>query len=458
MAIVKSSARTYRQAMDFWYGRVNYEQRTPQPSDLKLDRMRALLDVLGNPHNKLRIVHVAGSKGKGSTAAMLAAVLRKAGYRTGLFTSPHLERVEERIQVDGESIHEDELTRLMGEVEEAVQVLEERSPSEAPVTFFEVATALGFLHFVRRRVELAVLEVGLGGRFDSTNVCEPILAIITSISFDHTQQLGNTLAQIAFEKAGIIKRGRPTLSGVRDDQPRQVIETLCRQRQSPLAQLDVDLHYVHEPACVQSGMVRWPRLQVTTSRRRWPALELGLVGEHQAANAALVIAAIEILRGQGFHLPDAAVAAGLADVCWPARLEVVGQDPLILLDCAHNLASVAALTDALQTSYPLAKPGARRLLIFAGSRDKDLAGMLALLAPNFAHLYLTRFGNSPRGVPPEHLAALLPATVKNAISVHTTSEQALAQARADARREDQICITGSVFLAGELRSLLVPAP
>jgi dihydrofolate synthase / folylpolyglutamate synthase len=452
------SSLSYDQAMRFWYGRVNYEQSSPRPSDLRLDRMRALMELLGNPHQNLRIVHVAGSKGKGSTSAMLAAVMRKAGYRTGLFTSPHLERVEERIQVDGEPIRAAELASLMGDVQRAVDALERQDPSATRVTFFEVATALGFLHFVRRRVELAVVEVGLGGRFDSTNVCLPLLSILTSISFDHTQQLGNTLAQIAFEKAGIVKPGRPALSGVRVPEARGVIERICRERGAPLSQLDVDIRYVHEPACIVGGMTRPPRVQVTTPLRCWPPFELGLIGAHQAANAALAVAAVDRLKTEGFHMPDAAVAAGLAEVRWPARLEVVGQDPLVILDCAHNLASVHALLETLQTSFPLADPKkSRRLLIFAGSRDKDLAGMLNLLAPRFAHLYLTRYAHSPRAISPEQLSAFLPTTAAKNYSLWDHAEQALEQARRDARPEDQLCITGSVFVAGELRPRLLTA-
>src|SRR5439155_2878687 len=204
---------TYDEAIDFWFGRVNYEQRSPQPSDLKLDRMRTLLDLLGRPQDALRIVHIAGSKGKGSTSAMLASVLGRAGYRTGLFTSPHLTITEERIQVDGEPISRAELGALMADVRPCVEWMDHRrAPDAVGVTFFEIATALGLLHFARRRVGVAVLEVGLGGRFDSTNVCRPLVAIITSISYDHTQQLGNTLQRIAMEKAGIVKAGRPVLS------------------------------------------------------------------------------------------------------------------------------------------------------------------------------------------------------------------------------------------------------
>src|ERR1700722_16656647 len=203
----------YAEAMQFWYSRVNYEQRSAQPGDLKLDRMRALLELLGNPHQQLRIVHIAGSKGKGSTSAMVAAIAGRAGYRTGLFTSPNLVSVEERFQVDNRPISPDELASLLFEIRDTcTQSAGRRLGGDdlaQTLTFFEIATAAGFLHFVRRRVELAILEGGLGGRFDSANVGRPLLSIITSISFDHTQQLGNPLAQIAFEKAGIVKPGRP---------------------------------------------------------------------------------------------------------------------------------------------------------------------------------------------------------------------------------------------------------
>ena len=218
---------TYDEALAFWYGRVNYERKAPQPGDLKLDRMRALLHRLGDLHEKLRTVHVAGSKGKGSTCAMLASVLHHAGYRVGLFTSPHLTDIRERIQVDGELIGKDDVAALMAEIKPAVEELE--SAGE-PVTFFEVGTALGFLHFLQQGCDIAVIEVGLGGRFDSTNVLTPLVSVITSISLDHTQMLGETVEQIAFEKAGIIKPGVPVVSGVTEPGPRRVIERIATQR------------------------------------------------------------------------------------------------------------------------------------------------------------------------------------------------------------------------------------
>jgi dihydrofolate synthase/folylpolyglutamate synthase len=447
---------TYEQAVEFWFGRINYEQRAPKPSDLKLDRMRALLNFLGNPQERLRIIHVAGSKGKGSTSAMLANILRQAGYRTGLFTSPHLCRVEERVQVDGTPVSAEELAALMEDVKAAVLALETtRKPGTAGVTFFEVATALGFLHFVRRRVETAVVEVGLGGRFDSTNVCRPLVAVITSISIDHTQQLGPTLASIAREKAGILKPGRPAVSGARAPEARPVIERIARERGVPLRQLAVDFHYRHEPGRVTGLDQHLPRVTIRTERRQWPVMPVALLGDHQAANAAVAVAVVEELRKAGLVLPDDAVARGLAGVTWPARLEVVGRRPLVIVDCAHNLASAEALVETLRASVPLeskrtAAAGPRRHLVFAGSSDKDLAGMLRVLAPEFSHLYLTRYGNNARSVAPEQLAAMVLQASNVPFTVWPCADEAWRAARAAAGADDLICITGSVFLAGEL--------
>lgn len=439
----------YEDALDFWFGRVNFELASPGPDDLRLDRIRSLLRLLGNPHERLRILHVAGSKGKGSTAAMLAAILRQAGYRPGMFTSPHLCSVEERIQVDGRPIQRDELTSLLGEVRDA---LEASRPRLEP-TFFEIATALGFLYFVRRRVDVAIVEVGLGGRFDSTNVCHPALSIITSISFDHTQQLGNRLALIAMEKAGIVKPGRPAISGVVVPEAREVIERTCRERSAPLRQLDVDFSYRYEPgqasptSCAED---RRPRVQITTRRNAWPPLELGLWGEHQATNAAVAVAAIEQLRDQGWSIPDDAVTRGLAGVIWPARMEVLGHRPLTILDCAHNVASARALVETLERSFP---PG-RRLLVFGASNDKDVGGMFRILAPAFQHVFLTRFSSSQRGMPPEQAAVLLKTQSSLPHTIYSTVRDAWNAARRMASPDDLICVTGSVFLAGELRNLL----
>jgi dihydrofolate synthase/folylpolyglutamate synthase len=444
-----------QQARDFWFGRINYEQRVPQPADLKLDRMLTLLERLGDPQRRLRIIHIAGSKGKGSTSAMLAAILRRAGYRIGLFTSPHLCQVEERIQVDGTPISNDELTALLNAVWQAVADCASPQAKLTP-TFFEVATALGFLHFVRRRVDVAVMEVGLGGRFDSTNVCLPEIALITSISLDHTRQLGDRLASIAMEKAGIVKTGVPAISGATAPEPRQVIERICRERRSPLRQLGIDFQYAYEPGEIAAQdapvLVRPARVQVSTRRRKFPVMPVGLLGEHQAANAAVAVACVERLQEGGWHVPDEALAWGLANVSWPARLEIVRRRPLTVLDCAHNVASAEALVQTLRASFPA---GRRRLLVFACSEDKDVAGIFRVLAPEFAHAFLTRYGDNPRSCSPEELRELMKRSGDIPCSLFPNAPAAWQAAKAMAESQDLICITGSVFLAGELRPLLV---
>jgi dihydrofolate synthase/folylpolyglutamate synthase len=304
-----------------------------------------------------------------------------------------------------------------------------------------------------------VIEVGLGGRFDSTNVCKPAVSLISSISIDHTRQLGHRLASIAFEKSGIVKPGRPTISGATAWEPREVIERVCAQRGSSLRQLDVDFSFGYEPGhadgdgSTSSPLATHSRVRIKTRRRAWPEMELGLLGKHQAANAAIVVACVEELREQGWCIDDAAVASGLADVRWPARMEVIGRKPFIVLDCAHNVASAEALVETLLSSFP----PARRWLIFAGSSDKELAGMFQILAPHFHHAFLTRYLNNPRSVAPEELGVLLSRAGAIPFTHCRSSAEALAMARDQAGVNDLICITGSVFLAGELRPLLTQA-
>lgn len=404
---------TYDDAIAFWFGRINFEVRSASPVDLKLERMRALLRLLGDPHERVRTIHITGTKGKGSTAAMIAAALQAAGYRVGLFTSPHLERVEERIQVNGVPISPDELAVHMARIAAAERVL-----GTSP-TFFEISTALGFLHFVHRRCEFAVFEVGLGGRFDSTNVCHPLVSVITTVGLDHTAQLGNTLEEIAYQKAGIIKRGVPVVCGVTQPGPLEVI--------------------VRVAAEVGSKVIQPVQKLYTPSK-------LGLLGRHQQSNAAMAVAVIDQLRRSGIPVPDA-LSRGLADVRWPARIEVIRRNPTVILDTAHNVPSVEALVDTLREFVPAV---GRKAVVFAVSSDKDYAAMLRALAGYFDVFHLTRYDN-PRCVPPEKLAALLEG---KQVHTHQTSATAWAAARSSAQPHDLVCVTGSVFLAGELQPLV----
>ena len=436
------SCMTYAEAIAFWFGRINYEVRAAADKDLKLERMRALLRLLGDPQDRLRIVHVTGTKGKGSTCAMLASILQEAGYRVGLFTSPHLERVEERIQVNRELISESELARLMTDLVPLIAELD--AGPWPPPTFFEISTALAFLHFVRRRCELVVLEVGLGGRFDSTNVCHPLLAVITTIGFDHMAQLGNTLEAIAYQKAGIIKPRVPVISGVTESGPRNVIAQVAQSQHSELIEIERDFQYAYSFKPQPHVTVQWGQES--------SAYSLSLLGAHQAGNAAIAVATVDRLRRSGLNIPEAAVRTGLAKVRWPARIEWIGQNPQVILDSAHNVPSAEALVATLQETFPDVR--ARRL-IFAVSNDKQYAEMLAVLVPFFDVFYLTKYGNNPRCVAPERLEQIVRHLAGDkSIAVLPTAAEAWAAARNQAQPEDLVCITGSVFLAGELQQLV----
>ena len=442
---------TYDDAIAFWYGRINYEVRAARPGDLKLERMRALLQLLGNPHDRLRIVHVTGTKGKGSTCAMLAAILQAGGYRVGLFTSPHLERVEERMQVNRVPISQGELAALMDEIAPRVRQLDGETDSHGPahwpgLTFFEIGTALGFLHFCRRRCDIAIIEVGLGGRFDSTNVCNPLVSVITSVGFDHTSQLGNTLEAIAFQKAGIIKRRVPVISGVMRDGPRAVIREVAAALEAPMNELMKDFRYDY---WIDSN---GPKVTITTEQTSYPALRLNLLGIHQAHNAALAVATCENLREAGLTIPDSAIAKGLANVQWSARIELVSQRPVTILDTAHNVPSAEALVETLRQFFPTV---GRKSVVVGVSSDKQYAEILRILAGYFDHLYLTKYSNNPRSVAPEKLVAVLADVAPGkSFTTHATAREAWSLARSSAAPEDLLCVTGSVFLAGELRQAI----
>ena len=435
---------TYDEAISFWYGRINYEVRSAGPLDLKLERMHALLRRLGDPQDRLRLVHVTGTKGKGSTCAMLASVLRAAGYRVGLFTSPHLEHVEERMQVDGVPISHAELAARMEEVAPAVRAMEEETTLPSP-TFFEIGTALGFLHFVRRRVDIAILEVGLGGRFDSTNVCQPLVSVVTNIGFDHTAQLGNTLEAIAYQKAGIIKRRVPVVSGVTQPEPRAVIREVAAEMAAPLWEVGEP-----PPPSPREAPRTGPESKARGDGGRGSSL--GLLGAHQVQNATIAVAVIDRLRDAGMRIPEVAIARGLAEVKWPARIEVIRERPAIILDTAHNVPSAEALVNTLRSAFP--QSGTKRV-VFAVSSDKQFADILRVLADYFDHFHLTKYGNNPRGVSPEKLAATLAAVAPGKpFSAHATASDAWNAARSATTESDLVCVTGSVFLAGELRPAL----
>ncbi|MEE8450672.1 MAG: folylpolyglutamate synthase/dihydrofolate synthase family protein [Thermoguttaceae bacterium] len=464
-----SADAAHAAAMEFLLGRIDYERALAVPyraREFKLDRMRQLLRRLGDPQRTMPIIHIAGTKGKGSTAAMIGAILTAAGHRAGLFTSPHFERIEERLAVDAVPCSAEEFTALIQHIRPEVEAMDrlvaeedaEEDPDESGPTYFEITTAMALLHFARRKVDAAVLEVGLGGRLDSTNVCEPCVSVITSISFDHTRQLGTTLAAIAREKAGIIKPGVPVVSGVVEDEPRETIRKICRTRGCRLVERAVDFEFRYDAPRHMERKEEAGRFDFCwhgrdaddASAAAYDAVPLRLLGPHQAANAAVALATIGELQRAGWKLPEAAIRKGLGEVSCPGRIEIVRRRPVVVIDTAHNGASIEALVGVLRESFSVG----RRLLMFAATQEKDLRGMLDHLLGAFDHVVFTRYKENPRAVPPEQLQALaqeLTASATERFAVFADPDEAWEAIRRAAGPEDLICITGSFFIAAEMR-------
>lgn len=454
-----SVADNKRQSAIGWLlARINYERALVAPYNarqLKLDRMRTLLVRLGRPDAELKIIHVAGTKGKGSTSAMIAAMLTAAGYRTGVFSSPHLERIEERFTVDGRPCSERELISLVDRLRPIVAAMDAEAAAEGdPLggpTYFEVTTAMALVHFVERRVDAAVLEVGLGGRLDSTNVCLPIVSVITSISFDHMQQLGSTLAAIAGEKAGIIKPGLPVVSGVVADEPREVIADVAREHGCRLIQAERDFYYRY-----RAGHVDF-EFAVVGQEHSLEDVPLAMHGPHQGANAAVALATLAELRHQGWCVSIEAMRRGLASATLAGRVEFLPGEPNVVLDSAHNAASAEALVQAL-AEFPIT---GRRTLILAASHDKDVRAIVRTLVPHFARVVVTQYQHNPRAVPTADLAMKIRAErgdeITTQITTSPTPQAAWDYVRDSAEPGELVCVAGSFYLAAELRPLVLAA-
>ncbi|MBX5450282.1 bifunctional folylpolyglutamate synthase/dihydrofolate synthase [Thermogemmatispora sp.] len=449
----------YQEALAYLYSLSDYERGGSYMRDRNenLPRERCLLEAVGNPHRSYSSTHIAGTKGKGSTAAIIERVLREAGLRTGLYTQPDLHTFRERIRINGQLISEEEVAQLVPELRAAVERIEQEGRF-GPYITFEVATALAFLYFARRGVEHAVIEVGLGGRLDATNVIMPLVSVITSIGFDHMEVLGDTLTKIATEKAGIIKPRGTVVTSAQAPEALLAIAAVSERQQAELirvgpaegdpAQAEVQAgrlpplryRYVLETCTPQSQ-----RFSVETPTHVYRELELSLLGQHQLENATAAIGALEVLRSKGIQWTEEDLRKGLRSVYWSARLEVIGQNPLVVVDGAHTAESMQRLIEALRETFRF-----RRLIVVLSTlRNKDIAGMVQALAGVDA-VVITTVAN-PRSLSIEEIAAQFKTHAAHIPLYRAeTSRQAMDLALQLAQPDDAVCAAGSLYLAGEV--------
>jgi dihydrofolate synthase / folylpolyglutamate synthase len=409
-----------------------------------LANMRLILEALDHPERAWPSVIVAGTNGKGSTCAMLASILTCAGYRTGLYSSPHLVRVNERIRVDGSDISDEDFALAFSETERAVSALLSASRLEQRPSFFEFLTATAFVHFARTPVDFAVLEVGMGGRLDATNTAEPELAVITNVELDHMEYLGDTLAAIAAEKAGVIRGGKPLISGCRRPEAAEVVRERCLELGAELIELPgfarvVDLD--HRDGRYSFGLA--------LNGTQFATLQAPLRGRFQVENASAAVAAAWKLTARGWTIPAAAITDGVARAQWPGRLEVCGERPLTFIDGAHNPAAAAAVAEFVRSELrerPLT-------LVYASMRDKAIEEVAALLFPLASQVYLTRTA-MPRAATPEELLARTGPYAGPAIRIIPDPARALAEARRTAPPDGVVLAAGSLFLVGAIKDAL----
>ncbi|MBN1450339.1 MAG: bifunctional folylpolyglutamate synthase/dihydrofolate synthase [Anaerolineales bacterium] len=422
----------YNLALDYLYSFVDYSLKHASElakADFNLERMFALMDMLDNPQTKYPILHVAGTKGKGSVSALAASALKAAGYKTGLYTSPHLQDYCERIQVNGQPIPHGELAELVEEIKPAVA----RVPF---LTTFEITTALGFLYFARQNCEAAVIEVGLGGRLDATNIVMPRVSVITSLSLDHTLVLGDTLAQIAGEKAGIIKPGVPVVSASQKDEALEVLVRIADERGCDLTLVGRDVEFKS-----LSHSLDGQAFQLSTFNLPPLHLTIPLLGIHQAENAAVAYAA---LKTSGLNVPDESIRKGFAELKWPARFDILRRDPPVVLDVAHNRESALRLRQTLDVFFP----DIPVILLFCTLEDKDIAGMLAELSPRVERVVATQ-ADHPRAPSAEWIAEQVE-KAGLAVEAVTPVPAALERALELAGDRKLVLTAGSVAFAGEV--------
>lgn len=435
--VVPGTLPAYQAALDYMYSFINYENKmppTPRHARFNQDRIRYLLGALGNPQDAFDKIVVAGTKGKGSTSAMVEAILRASGYRTGLYSSPHLHSWRERIQIDRHLIAQEQVVDLV----ERLKIHVQRLPEElGPPTVFELATAAAMLHFAEQQVNVAVLEIGLGGRYDTVNVVTPLVSVIAPISYDHMAVLGSTLTEIAGAKAGIIKPGVPVIIAPQDPEAEDVILTEAGTA-SPVWRADPG---GVEPIANASGSQRPYPLDITPEA-------VALHGSHQIENARLAVGAVLLLQDQGVAIRADAFADGLSSVKWPGRFEVVPGAPTIVIDGAMNGASAARLRDNLALL-----PHERVILVLGTSKDKDIEAIAHELIPLASAVILTR-SRHPRSATVEALAELVEPLLQGQMFFTDDIPPALDKARKLAGPDDLIVVAGSLFVAAAARETL----
>ena len=437
--------RTYGQAMKYLSARTDYEQQRHlryNVTTFDLGRMDKLLNKLGNPHKKIATAHIAGTKGKGSTATMLARMLESNDYKVGLYTSPHVLHLHERIIVNSEMISNEQMLDLLNRIHGPV---EQMAKTAAP-TFFEIMTAIAFMHFTDENVDIAVIETGLGGRLDSTNLIEPKVVGITSLSLDHMNQLGNTLGQIAKEKAGIFKAGIPIVTVQQKPEAMQVLKAAAAALEAPLSVTGSDIDFSHR---FETSREHGPhtRICLTTPSSKFEHLRVPVHGQHQAINCGLALALLDRLKLSGYQIDSDKAAKGLKSVTLTGRMEMICDDPRIMIDAAHNAASIKALIQAIGQHIPYDS----MVVIFGCNQDKDVEGMLRKLQYGADKVIFTR-SNSLKAVSPQDLADLYTEICGKMCQTALGLGEALRLARSAVGREDLICITGSFYLIGQAKA------
>jgi dihydrofolate synthase/folylpolyglutamate synthase len=441
----------FQAALEYFESLIDYERTVTEARNARffnLARMEQLLAKLGNPEQGRNFVHIAGTKGKGSTAAMTAAMAQAAGYRVGLYTSPHLISFRERIRINGELISEGEVGELAEMLVAPIESL--RGSESGTPSFFEAYTALALLYFAQEKVELAVMETGLGGRLDATNVISLLCCGITTIALDHTVELGDTLSAIAGEKAGIIKPGVPVVCSPQQPEAMAVIAKVSREKGAPLYKVGDGDGNIY----VQSlGIGQAQKLSIRGLKSSYEA-ECALLGEHQAQNAGVAVGLAELLSDKGFAIGPEAIQTGLERVRWPGRLQIVPGEPPIVLDGAHDVASARALCQSLVKIFP----GKKIVFVLGIAKDKNLTGIIGELLPA-AEAVIVTAAKSPRSASPEELQEIcrrhFPQVSCDAEGI---LKSALGKARAMAGENGIVAVTGSLYLVGEAMELLGVKP